>query len=189
MRRLVLVIAVVLVGCTSAGARAPLPDAWLTPVTGSPKAVQLGEILASARFTAVVFFSAHCPCQRAHDARLVSLSRRYAASGVKIVLVDSEVNATRAIDAQEAERRGYPFPLYLDPGARLARTAGAEVATSSLLLDARGNVLYRGGIDSDRTTPSPDAIPYLADAIDAALAGRAAPAREHPAPGCSLRTD
>ncbi len=106
--------------------------------------------------------------------------------GVVIVAVDSEANATVSGDAAEAARRRYPYPILVDPDGVAARAMKADYATYSLLLDSAGQVLYRGGIDSDQTHLRDDATPYLRNAIDDALADRPVRLREASTLGCSL---
>ena len=140
----------------------------------------------AAKLTVVEFFSAHCPCQAAHDGRLRELARAYAARGVRFVAVDSEHGATSARDGAEASRRGYPYPIVLDPGGALARELGAEYATYSVVLDAGGRVLYAGGLDSDRSHLTEGAESYVQNALDDALAGRPVRRPEGKTLGCAL---
>jgi len=145
------------------------------------------DLVREAPLTAIVFFSAHCACQAAHDARLVALIERFAGR-VRFVLVDSEVDAAPEREAREAERRGYKTAPMIDRGGELARAFGVEVATFAVVLDQGGRVQYAGGIDSDRVHLTDDATPYLADALEDLLAGRAPRVRTAKALGCALRT-
>ncbi|HEY8089923.1 MAG TPA: hypothetical protein VIF09_18810 [Polyangiaceae bacterium] len=165
---------VLLVACSCAPAPVARVDPALLP--------------SRAALTALVFFSADCHCFAAHDARLVALAGRYAGRGVDFLVVDSEVGADASRDDAEAARRGYPFRIVVDRGAKLAAQAHAVYATYSVLLDAQGRVLYQGGIDSDKDRLHDDATPYLADAIDDALAGKPLRRAEAKALGCALRT-
>jgi hypothetical protein len=139
--------------------------------------------------TVLVFFSAHCDCQAAHDPRLVELARRYQRRGIAFYAVDSEVARTLAQDASEARARGYPYPILLDREAKLARMLDAEYATYSVVLDRAGRVLYRGGVDSDLIDLTQDTTAYLRDALDDSLAGRAPRRPFGKTLGCSLRID
>ncbi|MGH7295899.1 MAG: hypothetical protein ACRELB_13230 [Polyangiaceae bacterium] len=138
--------------------------------------------------TVLVFYSPDCHCLTAHDARLVAIAGRYTPRGVSFLLVDSEVGADESRDAAEARRRGYPFPIVVDRGGKLAAEAHALYATYSILVDPQGRILYEGGIDSDKQHLHDDATPYLADAIDDALAHRPVRRPEAKTLGCSLRT-
>jgi peroxiredoxin len=143
---------------------------------------------AGSRFTVLVFFDAHCPCQSAHDARLRDLYATYHPRGVDVFAVDSQTGATAESDANEASRRAYPFPILVDRGGALARRVGAEYATDAIVLDARGVVRYHGGIDSDKRDLHDDATPYLKDALDDLLADRPPRRAQSEALGCALQT-
>jgi hypothetical protein len=139
-----------------------------------------------AKFTVVEFFSAHCPCQAQHDARLRELVKRYRGQGIAFVAIDSEADATVSRDRAEAARRGYPYVILVDPEGTAARAMKADYATYSLLVDRAGTVLFRGGIDSDRSHLRDDATPYLQNAIDDVLAARPVRLPEAKTLGCSL---
>jgi peroxiredoxin len=176
---------VLAVGCGGA-AQAGLslwPRTRLEGTDGKTHGLPSGQ---GAALTVLVFFSAHCDCQAAHDARLAELERKYRGLGVAFFAVDSEVGAALGRDAQEAQRRAYPYPILIDPRAELARALGAEYATYTVVLDARGRVRYRGGIDSDLAHLRTDAVLYLRDALDDLLAGRAPRRAYGEALGCAL---
>jgi hypothetical protein len=155
-----------------------------------PPAVGVDPALvpSHAPLTVLVFYSPDCHCLEAHDARLVALAERYAPRGVSFLLVDSEVGADETRDAAEARRRGYPFPIVVDRGAKLAAEAHALYATYSVVIDSSGRILYQGGIDSDKQHLHEDATPYLADALDDALSRRPLRRAEAKTLGCALRT-
>ncbi len=141
---------------------------------------------AGAAFAVVVFFANHCPCQAAHDPRVRELYAAYHARGVDFFAVDSETDATKERDALEAAKRGYSFPILMDPGGAFAKSIGAEYATETLVLDRTGTVRYRGGIDSDRKTLHADATPFLREALEDLVSGRAVRRPESKALGCAL---
>ena len=135
--------------------------------------------------TVLVFFSPHCHCFVAHEERLRALYARYHERGVAFYLVDSEVGARK--DELEARARGIAYTPWMDAGAKLADEVGAEYATFTVVADARGRVLYRGGIDSDHDNLHDGAISYVADALDDVLAGREPRLTEAKALGCTLQ--
>lgn len=184
-RALLLVLVASLAACAPPP-RAPsgLPQATLLTSDG---ARQLAEIVRPGRVTVIVFFSADCPCQAAHDARLRDLSAAYAARGVDVLAVDSEAGASPERSAQEARARAYPFPLLADPGGALADALGAEFATYTVVLDAKGSVRYRGGLDSDRAYLTKDASLWVRNAVDRLLAGGSPDPAQAEALGCALR--
>lgn len=167
----------------------PRTAATLAPVTLVDTAGQrtaFPDDLAHTKLTVVVFYADHCPCFRVHEPRIRDLVRVYGPRGVKILVVDSEVSATRAADAQAASERGLPA-IALDPGAKLADALDAEYATYSVIFDEHGKVRYRGGIDTDKNVLHDEAAPFLANALDDLLAGREPRLTEGKALGCALQ--
>jgi len=145
---------------------------------------RLDAALREHAVTAVLFFSAHCHCQRMHDPRVRELIAQDEPRGVGFLIVDSEESATPAGDAEEGKLRGYR--IWLDDGGKLARALGAEYATFSVVFDHDGNVLYKGGFDSDHMHLRDDRTPYLSDAIDDALDHRPVRRPETKTLGCTL---
>jgi hypothetical protein len=177
-------LGIVLAACASSPPARSLDGLTLLGADGP---ISARDLVRDAPITALVFFSAHCACQAAHDDRLRALMARFAGR-VRFVLVDSEVDAAPDREAREAERRGYPSAPLVDRGGELARRFGAEVATFAVVLDRDGRVHYAGGIDSDRVHLSTDATPYLADALLDLLAGKEPRTPSSKAAGCALRT-
>ena len=151
---------------------------------GRPR--DLHAALATAPAMVVTFFSVHCPCQAAHDARLVALYEKYHPRGGAFVAIDAEVTATPERDRDEALRRRYPFPLWTSANGSAASVFGAEAATYTVVIDRAGHVRYAGGIDSDRSHLTDDAEPYLQDALDDVLAGRPTRTPRGKVLGCAL---
>jgi hypothetical protein len=143
--------------------------------------------LASAHWTVLVFYSGDCPCFKAHEARLVSLRERYTPRGVRFLLVNSESDASLAQAVAASGDQPLPMPLLIDPDGVLAHGLGAEYATYSVLLDPSGAVLFRGGLDSDKSHLHDEATFYLRDALDDLLAGRRPRRIEAKALGCPLQ--
>ncbi len=158
------------------------PDALvLRDTDGSPR--PLDAELAAHRYTVVTFFSNHCACMRLHDPRVRDLMAKEGPRDVGFLIVDSEEGATLGDDATEARSRGYR--IVLDDGSKLARALDAEYATYSVILDKEGNVLYRGGFDSNRSHLTDDRTEYLAEALDDLHAGVPLRHAETKALGCT----
>lgn len=135
---------------------------------------------ARAPLTVLVFFGPDCPVQKAHDARLRELVAAYAPRGVSFAAV---------VTKRSGEVAAPSMPVLEDEKAALANALGVEYSTHSVVLDRERRVLYSGAIDGDRTHLTPGAEPYLRNALDDALAGRAvAKPRTEPL-GCPLEKD
>ncbi len=146
----------------------------------------LADILGKNDYLVVTFFSSTCPCQTAHDGRLKDLYTQWHERGVAFVAVDSEADSSLSTDITEAKRRGYPFPILSDPEGKLADALGARFATYTVILDKKGNIRYRGGIDSDRTRLTDKARHYVRTALAQLLAGQDPNPAETKALGCLL---
>ena len=181
-----LLILVACAACAEVGIAVPELPA-LPLASADAKRLDARALAADAPFTVFVFFSAHCRCLDAHDARLRALYSAYRARGVQFVMVDSEAGRTVALDREEAERRGYPFPMVRDPEAKLADALGVEYATHTVLTDVHSRVLYRGGIDSDKVDLHENATALLRDALDDVLTGRPPRVSDGKTLGCALR--
>jgi predicted DCC family thiol-disulfide oxidoreductase YuxK len=175
-------VAVSLLGCAPSHTPS-LGSVLLRTTDGAP--VPVDEALRAHPYTVVTFFSAECPCQRAHDARLRALIAKDAPHDVGFLVVDSEESATLTRDAGESKARGYP--ILVDDAGKLAGALGAEFATYSVVLDREGKVLYRGAFDSDRVHLREAAAPFLDDALADALSGRPVKRPETKTLGCTLQ--
>jgi hypothetical protein len=173
-------------GAVQRAAQTPgLPAITLPSTDGTPREAR--TLVQGSRATVIEFFTPHCPVQSTHDARLRSLAFEYTAKGVAFWAVDSEAGATVDQDREEVAARKYPFPVLIDRDAHLADALGADFSTYTVVLDDKGKVAYRGGLDSDRTHLTDDAQAYVKDALDDVLAGRPVRTSEGKALGCALR--
>lgn len=173
----------------SCGRNAPLSPQDIRLTDSHHSSAPLSHWLSQHRYTVFVFISASCPCVRAHAARFRALSERYAAKDVGFIGIDPEFDATLARAEQQRHENGWNFPVLADPRGALAEFLGAEYANHAAIVDSQGHIHYQGGIDSDRKHLHDDATPYLANALDDALAGRAARVPRTEALGCVLRRD
>jgi hypothetical protein len=152
------------------------------------KSVPDVSLVSRSPYTVLFFFSRHCPCVAAHDARMRELYERYHSRGVQFVAIDSEVGASPEREEQEAQTHDYPFPIIVDRGATLANALGAEYATYTVIADALGRVHYAGGLDSDKNHLQDDAELFVKDALDDLLDGREPRVAETKTLGCALQT-
>jgi hypothetical protein len=123
---------------------------------------------------------------------LAGLQKEYAGQGVALLLV-----APTATDAPEALRdackaAGLTAPCIPDPSGTLAKMLGALATTDVFVLDARRTLVYRGALDDQYGLGYSLDAPrhrYVADALDAVLAGRIPAIAATEAPGCLLDLD
>jgi peroxiredoxin len=138
----------------------------------------------SGDVTVVMFIATQCPVSNDYNERMKALHADYSGKGVKFVFV----NSNRAEDAAEvkahAERNGFSFAVYKDPGNVVADTFGASVTPEAYLVKA-GKVVYHGRIDDAQKGEIKERS--LQQALDAVLKGEAPAKAETKAFGCTIK--
>ena len=98
--------------------------------------------------------------------------------------------AAPALLASRAKEKGYGFPYGYDETQAVAHTFGATKTPHAFLVAKEGGkwvVKYIGAIDDNTDEPENVKTPYLANAIDAVLAGKAVAVTETKAIGCTIK--
>jgi len=170
-------------------AGAPAPDFALPGVDG--KTYRLADF-ADRPLMLVVFWCNHCPYVQAWEGRMVALGQKYQPLGVGMVLINS--NDARAypedsLDSmiRRAGEKKYPFPYLQDESQEVARAYGALVTPHPMLFGRDRKLLFQGRIDNDHQHPERAIEPYLARAIDQAIAGKPVAPAELPVAGCTVK--
>ena len=147
--------------------------------------------LKGANGAILVFLSAQCPVVKFYNERIVKLTDDYKAKGVNVIGINS--NATESLDwvksyADEHYKasNGYKFPILIDKRNVWADKFGASVTPEVLYFNAKGELLYRGAIDNDRSGKN-ITDNYLRDALEASLAGKTIAKTSANAFGCTIK--
>jgi thiol-disulfide isomerase/thioredoxin len=147
-------------------------------------------LLAAAAFgqdiRVVVFISTVCPVSNSYNLRMIDLYKDYAPKGVTFQFLNANQNESQAEVEDHARRVGFPFPVIRDVNNVEADRFGAQYTPESFVIDRNGAIRYRGRID-DAQNPARVRQNSLRLAIDAALAGKDAPAAETKAFGCVIK--
>lgn len=141
--------------------------------------------MKDAKVVVVCFTCNSCPVAVAYEDRFVEFSKKYAGKGVKFVAI----NANRQTEdlakmKTRAEEKGFNFPYVFDKSGQLATQYGARVTPHIFVLDQNRKVAYVGAFDSDAQSPKDG---YVADAVDALLAGKKVETAHTKALGCAIR--
>ncbi|MDX1934456.1 MAG: redoxin family protein [Capsulimonadales bacterium] len=153
----------------------------------SGKAVRVP--VEGAKATVVALTGTTCPLSQKYGPTLSRLEDVYAPKGVRFVFVNpSSIEPVADMKAQ-VRRLGLDGPYLSDRERSVARALGAKTTTEVFVLDDTGRIRYRGGVDDQYVIGASLPAPrhrFLADALDAVLAGKEPGATSAPAPGCLL---
>lgn len=128
--------------------------------------------------TLVVFSCNHCPFVKAWQDRMVRIANDGVKSGIGVVFVNANDPASFPEDGIEhmrklSEEKGYAFPYVVDDTSAVARAFGASRTPEAFLFDQSGKLIYRGTIDDSTYDPQKVTKPYLQNAVEALLSGKA----------------
>jgi peroxiredoxin len=147
------------------------------------KEYSLGE-MKDAKVVVVCFTCNRCPVAVAYEDRFVEFSKKYAGKGVKFVAINAN-RRTEDLDVMKtrAEEKGFNFPYVYDKTGKLATEYGAKVTPHIYVLDQNRHVAYVGAFDDSEKKPTKN---YVADAVDALLAGKKVETTKTKAIGCGI---
>ncbi len=143
----------------------------------------------------VFFVSTDCPVSNSYAPEIQRICREYGPRGVECSLMyeDLETAGTRLDEAVRHHMRQYGYSgihAAVDRSRVIAKRANASVTPQAVVVDRAGEIRYRGRIDNFYAAfgkPRQQVTEHdLRNALDAVLAGRAAPKRETEAVGCYI---
>ena len=178
-----------LAGELEIGSTMPLKDLKLADISG--KNITLANAKGDVG-TLVVFSCNTCPWVIRWEDRYVSLANTYVQKGIGMVVVNSNAARFGGEDSLEemlehAKNNGYNFPYAQDPESELASAFGATKTPHIYLFDGDDKLVYRGAIDDNAKNAKKVDVPFLANAIDALLAGNPINPQTTKALGCSIK--
>lgn len=140
----------------------------------------------------VLFFvSSDCPISNGYAPDVQRLCAQYGPRGVRCSLVyeDLDIDAT-AVRKHLDEYRYRGMSAAIDRDRTIAGRARASVTPEAVLIDARGEIRYRGRIDNRYADLGKRrrvvTVHDLREALDAVLAGKRVPHPETTALGCHI---
>lgn len=158
------------------------------------KMVKMADDKAAKGFV-VIFTCNHCPYAVAYEDRIVTLDKKYRPLGYPVIAINPNDAVAYPADSFEAmqkraKEKGFTFPYLVDETQQVAKTYGATKTPHVYLLQKSNNKLvvkYIGTIDDNYQEADEVKEPYLANAIEALLAGEAITTAETKAVGCSIK--
>ena len=129
-----------------------------------------------------------CPIVRNAMPVLTEVRDTYRQRGVVFLLLNSNLQDTRETVASEVENFGWDIPVLLDQQQHVGEAFGVTRTAEIYLIDTRDwRVVYHGPVDdrlSYQVQRAQARHTYLADALDAVLAGQPVTIAQVDAPGC-----
>jgi peroxiredoxin len=162
------------------------PDFSLKDTTGKP--VSLTD-LKGKKAIVVLFVGTECPINNALMPRLAEMSKAYAPRGVQFLAINSNRQDSAERVAEHAKQYSLPFPVLKDDGNKVADLFAAERTPEAYVLDAEGNIRYRGRVDDQFGIGYKRAQPGrrdLAIALDEVLADKPVSQPTTPVAGCII---
>lgn len=143
----------------------------------------------------VIFTCNHCPFAQAYEQRIIDLHNEYASKGYPVIAINPNDKDRSPEDSYEhmvtrAKDKKYPFVYLYDETQEIAKTYGATRTPHVYLLTKtkEGNkVTYIGAIDDNSEDASAVKERYLANAINALLAGKPIEQPSTKAIGCTIK--
>lgn len=145
-------------------------------------------LAAPGKPVVLVFIRADCPISNRYAPLIQQISARYTSKVAFWLVYPSKSSSAEKIREHEREY-GYKLPALRDPQHALAAQAQVQVTPEVAVFDANHRLVYHGRIDNlyqDLGHARHTATTHeLDDAIQAALAGKAAPSSA-PGVGCFI---
>jgi thiol-disulfide isomerase/thioredoxin len=171
-------------------------DATITLTDVDGKEHKLGDY--QGRIVVVDFWSIQCPVSRAYEERLNALHAKYGKEGIVFLAIDSnhtEIDKDADMKNEDAYARIREYrdeakvkmPILVDRGNVVADRFNAQTTPHAFVIDKEGMLRYAGAIDSDQSGRKDDATPYLANALDALMAGKEIEMASTKPVGCSIK--
>ncbi len=127
----------------------------------------------------IIFSCNHCPYVVAYEDRMIELHNTYAPQGFPLIAINPNDSVAEPRDSftkmiERAHEKNFPFDYLLDADQALYPIYGATRTPHVYLLERVGNdyvVAFIGAIDDNYRDASQVTEPFLANAIEALLAG------------------
>jgi peroxiredoxin len=139
-----------------------------------------------AKVVVVVFTCNHCPVAKMYEERLMELAGKYEPK-VQVVAISVSHNGADGLakmKARAAEQR-FPYPYLYDESQQSARRYGATVTPHFFVLGGDRRIAYMGAFDDNFERDKVEKH-YLANAVEAVLAGNEPPVKESLQRGCAV---
>lgn len=140
----------------------------------------------------LAFICNSCPYAVDYEDRLIAFAKQHACKTSPVALVAVNVNRVDEDLPPEmkakAQAKGFRFPYLFDESQQIAKDYGAGFTPEFFVLNRDRKIVYMGAMDD---SPNADKVKrhYVAEAVEAALAGKLPEVRETVPIGCRIRIE
>ncbi len=148
----------------------------------------------NAKGFVVIFTCNHCPFAKLYPPRFNDFHAKYASQGVPLIAISStdtvmyeEDTFTRMRAKASAEH--FSFPYVWDANQTVAKNFNAQKTPHAYVIwKVKGKwvVKYNGAFDDNGAHPELVQEPYVVNAVEALMAGRAVKVPDTPSIGCQI---
>ncbi|HET6557098.1 MAG TPA: thioredoxin family protein [Prolixibacteraceae bacterium] len=143
----------------------------------------------------VVFTCNSCPYAQAYQDRIVAIDKKYKSQGYPVIAINPNDPGIAPDDSFDqmvtvAKKKGFTFPYLIDEKQEVYKAYGATKTPHVYLLQKKGSdmvVQYIGAIDDNYKDASQVKTTYLANALDAVIAGKSPEPSSTKAIGCGIK--
>lgn len=132
------------------------------------------------KIVVIDWFNRECPVCKAAEPMLSSTAEKYAKQGIVFLAIDSTKGHKAEDNAKYATDKKITRPILMDADGKVGHAYGAKTTPHIYIVDKTGNLVYMGGHDNkgDRN--------YIAESLDAMLAGKPVPTAKTENYGCAV---
>ena len=143
------------------------------------------EAVKEAEVVVIAVTCNSCPVAVDYEDRFIEFTKAYEGKKVQFIAINCN-NASEDLEkmAKRAEAKGFNFPYVFDEAGKAAGEYGAKVTPTLYVLDKQRKLAYKGSFDDNNRNPK---VPYVANAVDALLAGKTPEVTDTKAFGCGVR--
>ena len=143
--------------------------------------------MADAKAVVLISTGVGCPIARSMTPAIKALRDRFAAQGVEVMLIDSNLQDSREAIAAEAKEFGIDVPILMDSNQIVGEALGVTRTAEVFVVNPKTwQVMYHGPVNdaADYGVQKAATHEFAQDAVAALLAGQPVPAATQPSKGC-----
>ncbi|CAG0941249.1 glutathione peroxidase [Candidatus Brocadiaceae bacterium] len=194
IRSLFLVIILTTVGFAQVEIDAAAPNFKLTDSKGT--AHSLSDF--AGKYVVLEWINFDCPFVKKHynSKNMQNLQKQYTAKGVVWLQINSSAEgkqgnfSSEEINKRNAEHGSNATAYLIDADGTVGKLYGAKTTPHMYVINPKGTLIYAGAIDDKPSSKVEDiegAVNYVANALDAAHAGKEVAVKTTAPYGCSVK--